>query len=246
MLLLIDIGNSNVKIGFHKNGGIKAFNTATQRNADEYSHILEMVVKKHKIGRPDAAALCSVVPDVTLPFSAALKKSFGITPMTLTHKTKTGITFPKGIGTDRMACVVAARRLHKGDLVVVTFGTATTLNVITGDGKYRGGAIMPGLQLSADALSEKTAKLPKVSLKLPDKILNKDTEGNILTGIIVGHAGAAGRIIQEMEKELGHDLTVVVTGGLASLVTPYLKTVDFVNPFLTLEGLRFIYEFNNQ
>ncbi|MBI5055699.1 MAG: type III pantothenate kinase [Nitrospirae bacterium] len=246
MLLLIDIGNTITKIGFSEKNGMRVFSlkTARQRDTEEYCYILEGLIKKNNIKKPRGAAICSVVPEVTPFVIKAVGKSLDIKAINVTHRTKTGIKFPEETGADRIAGVVAARGLYKGDLIVVTFGTATTFNAITEEGKYLGGAIMPGLGLSVTALSEKTAKLPLVELKKPDKILSKDTEGNILSGVVLGHAGAAERIIREIEKESGKNFTVVATGGFAHLVKPYSAAIEFVNPLLTLEGLRLIYSFN--
>ena len=139
---------------------------------------------------------------------------------------------------------MAARGLYKGNLVVLDFGTATTVCVITEEGVYMGGAIMPGPALSAACLAERTAKLPQVELKTPVSLLGGDTESDIITGIILGHAGAVERIINEISREIKGGLNVIATGGLADLVTPYMKMIDYVNPLLTLEGLRLIYEIN--
>ncbi|MBI4849828.1 MAG: type III pantothenate kinase [Nitrospirae bacterium] len=247
MLLLIDIGNTSTKLGFSEKNGIKVFSlkTARQRDTEEYCYVIEGLIKKHNIKKPKGAAICSVVPEVTPSVIKAIKKSFDIKTINVTQRTKTGIKFPEETGADRIAGVVAARKLYQGHLIVVAFGTATTFNVITEDGKYLGGAIMPGLGLSVNVLSEKTAKLPLIELKKPDKILSKDTEGNILSGVILGHAGAVERIIGEIEKESGKNFTVVATGGFAHLVKPHSAAIDFVNPFLALEGLRLIYQLNS-
>jgi type III pantothenate kinase len=253
MLLLIDIGNTNTTIGFHDNGIIKdilRLRTITEgRDIDEYSYLLNGFILRHQMERPKGAVICSVVPEVTSILITAVKRSFNIEPINVNHKIKTGLRFriknPEMLGADRIANAVAAHRLYKGHLIVIDFGTATTFCVVTAEGEYRGGAIMPGLNISANALAEKTAKLPEVKLTLPSKVLGEDTRSNILTGVILGHAGAVERIIREIVKEIGVDVTVVATGGLADLVVPYVKAIKEVNPFLTLEGLRFIYELNS-
>jgi type III pantothenate kinase len=138
---------------------------------------------------------------------------------------------------------VAAHNLYRGDKTVIDFGTATTICFISEKGEYKGGAIMPGLGMSAEALSEKTAKLPRIDLSLPEKILEENTAGNINTGIILGHAGAVDRITGAISDEIQKKPEIIATGGYAGLMTPHIK-VDHTNPLLTLEGLRFIYELN--
>ncbi len=253
MILLIDIGNTNTTTGFYDNGIIKDIlrlkTTVEGRDTDEYSYLLDWFILDHQIKKPEGAAICSVVPKVTPLLISAVRKSFGIEPINVNHKIKTGLKFliknPEELGADRIANAVAARKLYRGHLIVIDFGTATTFCVITAEGEYRGGAIMPGLNILADTLAEKTAKLPRARLKAPGKVLGEDTTANILTGVILGHAGAVERIISEIIKEIGTDVTVVATGGLTDLAAPYIKAINHLNPLLTLEGLRFIYEFNS-
>jgi type III pantothenate kinase len=247
MLLLIDIGNTNTKIGIYEDGAVRdLFQLSTgKRNISEYSSLLKSITVRHRLIKLKGAALCSVVPDATPRLISAVKKSFGIEPLNVTHKTRTGVKFPAGTGADRIAQVVGARRLYKeGDLIIVSFGTATVFSIITGDGKYKGGAIMPGIGLSLEALAWGTSKLPRVALKSSWKLLSKETENNILTGVILGHAGAVERIVREIKKDSGMNFKVIFTGGLARFVKPYLKLADFENSHLTFEGLHFIYELN--
>jgi type III pantothenate kinase len=252
MLLLIDIGNTQTTIGFYEDRIHKKIlrikTVAESRNMKEYSYILTGFIQKHRLHKPEGAVVCSVVPVVTPLLISAVNRSFGVKPINVDYKIKTGLKFAlkniRGLGTDRIANAVAARKLYKGNLIVVDFGTATTFCLITAKGEFRGGAIMPGLRLSADVLAEKTAKLPRVELKLPDNLPGRDTNENICTGVILGHAGAVEKIIGEIAKGFKKNLTVVATGGLAGLVTPYTKAINYVNPLLTLEGLRYIYELN--
>jgi type III pantothenate kinase len=192
--------------------------------------------------------ICSVVPEVATLFAGAIKKVFGIEPLNVDHKIKTGIKFRiknvEELGPDRIVNAVAARRLYEGSLIVVDFGTATTFCVVTEKGEYKGGAIMPGLALAANCLAAATAKLPTVELKRPSRVLGRDTNENILAGIVYGHAGAVERIISGIKKETVGEPAVVATGGLSGLIAPHLKVIDHLNPLLTLEGLRFIYELN--
>lgn len=254
MLLLIDIGNTSTTLGFCRNGAIKDTlrieSAAGGLNIEMFPELLHEAVRDRQLEKPDSAAICSVVPAVTPLLAGALEKDFGISPLHVSSGIKTGLNFSikdsAALGADRIANAAAARKLYKGHLVVVDFGTATTFCVITEKGDYIGGAIMPGPGLSVHALSSKTAKLPSVELTLLHRIIGKDTTENILSGIIMGHAGAVERIVREMGKEINLALTLIVTGGYADLVVPYIKGIEHVNPLLTLEGLRFIYEMNRQ
>jgi type III pantothenate kinase len=249
MLLLIDIGNSNITAGLYSNGCIQSklrLKTLPEgRNSEEYSYIVSGFMRKNSTKKPVGAVISSVVPEVTAHITKALKRSFGITPIIVTHKIKTGLKFlRKGVrtlGADRIANAVAAGNLYKGNVIIVDFGTATTVCAVTKKGEYMGGTIMPGIGICVNALSEKTSLLPSVKLKMPERILGNDTSANICAGVILGHAGGVERIINRMAKEVKGSYTVVATGGFADLVTPHIKA-DHVNPDLTLEGLRIIYE----
>lgn len=263
MLLLIDIGNTNITTGFYE-GGVKnvlRFGTAGKaQDMEEYSLRLRDVFSDCREEKPEGAVICSVVPTATPLFSDFLKKSFGLEPIIVSHKLKTGLKFslknPEELGSDRIANAAAARKLYKGHLIVVDFGTATTFCVISSKGEYKGGSIMPGPGISADVLAEKTAKLPGVKLERTGKVIGDSTESSILSGLIFGHAGAAERIIREIKMELSFyrdaeaeggvatDINVIATGGFADLLVPYIDGIQELNPHLTLEGLRIIYELN--
>ncbi len=254
MLLLADIGNTNITIGFYDNGfkNVWRLNTIPGgRDVDEYRYLLKGYISRHRIKEPEGSVLCSVVPQVTPVFAKAMKKCFNFEPLHVTYKLKTGLKFcikkPADLGADRIANAAAARKLYKGHLIVIDFGTATTFCVISEKGEYKGGAIMPGPGMSAQLLFEKTAKLPKVELKPPNKTIGDDTESNILSGIIFGHAGAVERIIREIKAEIvERNINVIATGGYAHLIAPYIRGIKKVNPLLTLEGLRIIYKLNKQ
>jgi len=248
MLLLIDIGNTDTKIGLSEKGLIKDIlrigTLIGRREVVEYSYILESFMQHHRMKKPQGAVVCSVVPEVTAPFLKAVNQSFGLIPLHVDHKIKTRIRFPAGIGADRIAQAVAANKIYKENIIVVAFGTATVFSVITADGKYLGGAIMPGIEMSISVLAGRTAQLPGIKLKIPENILSKQTENNILTGVILGHAGAVERITDEIREYTGRDFKILITGGLSRFVRPYLRAVDYENPDLTFEGLRIIYGMN--
>lgn len=251
MLLLIDIGNTSTTIGFYSDGNIKnvlRLKTSTGvRNKEEYSYIFNCYVLRNKIQKPAGAVISSVVPQATPAIKKAVKRTFGVEALIVSCKIKTGLKFNiknvERLGADRITNAVAAYGLYKGPLLVTDFGTATTFSYVDAKGQFRGGAIMPGILLSADTLADKTARLPRIELKDPDKALGKDTAESIRSGIILGHAGAVEKIIKEIKREVGRDFKVIITGGYANLMTKYIK-IDHFNPLLTLEGLRIIYELN--
>ena len=252
MLLLIDIGNSSTAIGLYDNGILKVLRISTipgGRTQEEYSLLLKGFVMNNMAAGPEGIVLCSVVPKVTPVMVSALKKNFRVKPLIVNYKLKTGLRFkvknPEKLGADRIATVVGARNLYKGNLIVIDFGTATTFCLVSSGGEYRSGAIMPGIGISADNLAERTANLPRVDLVPPLKAIGMNTEENILSGLILGHAGGVERLIREIKKEAGIGEKVVATGGYAELVAPYIKQVRHINPLLTLEGLSFIYGLNH-
>lgn len=241
MLLLIDIGNTNTKIGLYEDGFKRVLNLKTGK---VYIHVKEFA-HGYKI---EGAVICSVVPSLTALFKNLIKKELKINPLIVSHKLKSGLRYriktPERLGPDRIATAVGARMLYKGNLIVISFGTATTFSLINRDNEYLGGAIMPGIGISIDALAERTALLPRIKLRRHERIIGKDTEENILTGVIIGHAGAVERIIREMRRESGLNLKAIATGGMADIVVGYINGISNVNPLLCLEGLRFLYELN--
>lgn len=248
MILLIDIGNTNTKIGFHDAEGIRG--TLILKTADSiFIDNIDRFIHENDMEKPEGVSLCSVVPEAASLLTAMLKEAYGIDPVVVSHQLRTGLTFlietPEGLGADRIANAAAAHALYPGDLVVVDAGTATTFCVVTGKGEYQGGAIMPGPGLLVESLFSKTSMLPKVELKQLTHVVGRNTGDNIRTGVILGHAGAVERIIMGINKELNKELSVVLTGGHAGLLGPYINA-DFINPELTLEGLKIIYDLNSQ
>jgi type III pantothenate kinase len=256
MLLLIDIGNTNITIGFHEDRIREILRIKTAEKGDTVINELKKFLSLRRLGIPNRAIMCSVVPSATTVMSRIIKGGFGFKPLTVRHDMKLGLKFciqrPEELGTDRIASAVAASRLYRGNVIIADFGTATTLGLVSSRGEYKGGSIMPGIGISAEALSEKTARLKKIRLKKPVRALGDNTENNILSGLIFGHAGAVERVIKEMKREyatsgnlkIKSPVKVIATGGNAELVTPYIKGIKEINPLLTLEGLRIIYELN--
>jgi type III pantothenate kinase len=253
MLLLIDIGNSNITFGISDDREVLntlRVNTKLPEDGAEYCHkVLDNLIENYEMPVIEGSVLCSVVSEVSPLIIDAVKERCKVNPIIVDHKINTGLSFKINnlhtLGADRIANAAAAYNLYSGNLIVIDFGTATTFCTITEEGEYIGGAIMPGIGISAESLSEKTSGLPLVELKAPENIPGKDTADNILTGIVIGHAGAAERIINDISKETGKTFSVIATGGFAELVSPFVKTIDYINPSLTLDGLRILYKLNS-
>ena len=252
MLLLIDIGNSNITFGISDDREVLNILRVDTKNsedrADYYQKALDNLIENFDMPVIEGAILCSVVEEVSPLIINVVKKRFKIVPVIVDHKINTDLSFKiiniHTLGADRIANATAAHNLYSGNLIVIDFGTATTFCTITEDGEYLGGAIMPGIGISAESLNEKTSGLPLVDLKAPENIPGRDTMDNILTGLVIGHAGAAERIIHEISKETGKAFSVIATGGFTGLVSPFIKSIDYINPSLTLDGLRILYKLN--
>jgi type III pantothenate kinase len=176
------------------------------------------------------------------------RKYFKLEPLVVTHELKTGITIrydnPKEVGADRIVNAAAAYRFFGGPLIIVDFGTATTFCAVTKDGAYLGGAICPGIRISAEALFQRASKLPRVELVKPPRVIGSDTVSAMQAGILFGYAGLVDGIVERMKTELAPDARVVATGGLAELVAPETRSITEIRPHLTLDGLRLLYELN--
>lgn len=251
MLIAIDIGNSSINIGFFVNRDLFTFKIDTYpvKAAEEYSGIFEGFLSEKGIEKPvDRVIISSVVPAHTGIILNAARSLSSREPLMVGPELDTGLSFdikrPWEIGADRIANAVAAYSLFGARVLVVDFGTATTITAVGDNGRYIGGAILPGIGLMKEALFRGTAKLPDVTLAAPKSALGKDTGGCILSGLIYGTAGAIDRIISEIEREEGCSFKVVATGGYFSIAAPFTKRVDSIEPNLTIQGLRLIYERN--
>jgi type III pantothenate kinase len=253
MLLAIDVGNTNVVLGVFDGERLSAswrVGTRTQVTADEYAMIFRDLFSFAGLDfrQVMGVVVSSVVPPL-LPLMVDLsRRYFQREPLVITHETKAGIVLrydnPREIGADRIVNAAAAYQLFGGPIVVVDFGTATTFCAVTQSGEYLGGAIAPGLKISAEALYQRAAKLPRVELVRPPAIIGRDTASAMQAGIIYGYAGLVDAIAERMKKAFAPDARVVATGGLASLVAPDTRTITEIRPDLTLEGLRLLYELN--
>jgi type III pantothenate kinase len=253
MLLAIDIGNTNVVLGvFDKKTLVENWRvgTNTQITPDEYAMIFKDLFgfAKLEFGQITGVIISTVVPPLLPVMIEMSRKYFKIEPMVVTHELKSGITIrydnPKEVGADRIVNAAAAFDLFGGPLIIVDFGTATTFCAVTKKGEYLGGAICPGIKISAEALFQRASKLPRVELLKPKKVIGSDTISAMQAGIIYGYAGLVDGIVERMKKELSPDARVVATGGLAELVSPETRSIQEIKPQLTLAGLQLLYAIN--
>ncbi len=253
MLLVIDIGNSDVVFGIFKGKslvGTWRIASDLHKSSDEYGILLCSLLKGREISAEQITGviLSSVVPALTPLFQEMSQRYFDRNPMTVSDVLKTGLTIqykhPKEVGSDRIVNAAAAYHLYGGPVLIVDLGTATTFCVVSETGAYLGGAIAPGMALSAEALVQRAAKLPEVALKRPTQVIGSDTVGSMQSGIFFGTVGLINEIVERIHLEIGGKTLVVATGGLAELVAGDCKSISKIRPTLTLEGLMIIYGMN--
>lgn len=249
MLLTIDIGNSSINIGFFigKRLIVHKIGSYPLRSSSGYVSTFKRILRGKNIDKmPKACIISSVIPGHTAVLKEACTLISGKKPLMVSPKVIRWIDFThyraEELGADRVSSCAGAVELYGTPVVVLDFGTATTLNFIGRGNVFKGGAILPGIGLMADVLKRGTAKLPRVPLKRPKSVLGRDTIGSMLSGIILGSAGAVERIISDVEMQGAERYRVVLTGGYSETVSPFLKRVDFIEPYLVLKGMRNIYE----
>lgn len=254
MLLVIDVGNTNITCGVYEDKELKTtfrMMSKQTRTSDEYGISLTELMRINGISKEDidGTIIASVVPNVMHALLGAVSRYLGTTPLIVGPGIKTGIKItsenPREIGPDRIVDAVAAFEIYGGPVLVLDFGTATTYDLVTEDGSFGVGITAPGIKISAKALWEDTAKLPEIEIKKPKSILAKETISSMQAGLVYGQIGQTEYIINQVKKETGYKkLKVVATGGLGRIIADETKTIDIYNNQLTLEGLRIIYEKN--
>ncbi len=250
MLLAVDIGNTNIVVGvFADERLVRSWRLSTRREmtADELEVMLRSLIGEGLDAFRDAI-VSSVVPPLTAPVLEAIHAVCGVTPLEVEPGIKTGLRIrydnPQEVGADRIINAVAARARHAGALIIIDFGTATTLDVVTAGGDYLGGVICPGPRLAAEALSARTARLPRVELEPPLHVIGRNTVDSMRSGLVHGHAAMVDGLVRRIEAELGAAVTVIATGGLAAVIGPLMDRLDAIEPDLTLEGLRLVHARN--
>lgn len=255
MLLAVDIGNTSIAIGvFEKERLVQSWKIRSEREktSDEYGITLLNLfsVSGLEASAIDSAILSSVVPPLTPVFQELTRNLFRIKTLVVGPGLKTGMPIlyenPLDVGADRVVSAVAAYSKYGGPCIVVDFGTATTFDAVSSAGEYLGGAIAPGMQIAAEALYRKTAKLPRIEIKKPQKVIGRTTEASMQSGLYCGYIGLISGIIKEMKKELGEESKVVSTGGSAAQIHRQIHLIDDYEPHLVLEGLRIIHERNQE
>lgn len=249
MLLTADIGNTSITLGlFDSDALVEEFRLASDKDLsqEEYEVLLKTLCKPYKI---DGCIIASVVDELNKKFISSVDNIFKIKSILLTSECNTGVKIslenPREAGADRISNACGAFMLYQKPCIVIDFGTATSFDIVNKQGEFIGGVIAPGLNLQMKVLNKFTSKLPKIDIAVSKKAIGNNTSEAILSGVIRGTACMIDGLIEQCEKELGTKATIVATGGYSGLIQNYLKRqFDFINPTLTLEGLRFLYELN--
>ncbi|AIQ66272.1 type III pantothenate kinase [Paenibacillus graminis] len=254
MMLAVDIGNTNIVLGVYRGRELLhhfRLSTARQSTADEYGVLIHNLFHMSNISFKDVEGviISSVVPPLVQVIVEMCVKYIGKEPLLVGPGIKTGLNLryenPREVGADRIVNAVAAIEQYQCPLVVVDFGTATTFDCIDAGANYLGGAIVPGLGISTEALYQRASKLPRIELEKPKKVIGRNTVHAMQAGIIFGYAGQVEGIVRRIKAEMNAPvLKVIATGGLATLIAGETDCIDEVNPMLTLEGLRIIYDRN--
>ena len=254
MLLTIDIGNTNVTLGLY-NGNVLGshwrLTTDYARMPDEYGLQLQGLLQNagHTVKDLKAICLASVVPQLTGRVIQACREYLEQDPIVVDVGIKTGVKVryedPKAVGADRIADAVAVMVLYGGPACVIDFGTATTFNALTKEGEYLGGAITAGINLATEALFTHAAKLPRIDLQRPPSIIGRNTVHAMQSGLLFGYVSMVEGMVERFRKELGPQMKVIATGGLAEIIAQETDVIQIIAPWLTLEGLRILWDLNH-
>ncbi len=253
MLLVFDIGNTNIVLGAYEGEELLQHwrvSTDRQKTGDEYGMLINNLFAYGGLSIKDISEviISSVVPPLVVPLVKMCQRYFKVEPLVVGAGIRTGIFIkyenPREVGADRIVNAVAAHHKYSGPLIIVDFGTATTFCVIGENGDYLGGAISPGIGISTEALFQRAAKLPRIELVKPKSVICRNTVTSMQSGIIYGFVGQVEGIVKRMKEEMEQDAYVIATGGLANLIAQETSVINAVEHFLTLEGLRIIYDLN--
>ena len=253
MLLVVDVGNTEITLGLFAAQKLAAqwrLTTVTSRTPDEWAAMITSYLSQagHSTDEIDSTVTASVAPAVTKSLTTGIEKAIGVDPILVGPDLQLPVILdvedPHQVGADRIVNTLAAARIYKRDTIVVDFGTATTFDCITAEGRFLGGVIAPGLRAAADELSHRAAKLPATELTAPDKVIGRRTEECIRAGVLYGSADAVDGIVRRIRGEWPTDESpyAVATGGLAVKVVPFSKEIQEVEPYLTLLGLKIVAE----
>lgn len=256
MLLVIDVGNTNITLGvFRGKELLRTFRMTTKlpRTSDEYGITLKELIECQGIDSSgvDAVIVASVVPDIMHSLGSAIIKYFHVKPIVVSAGIKTGIRInmenPRQIGSDRIVDAVAAYTLHGGPVIVIDYGTATTYDLVGPDGTFEAAIIAPGIRTSAQAMWGQAAMLPAIEIKKPDSVLAKETVSGMQAGLVYGQIGQTEYIVNKIRKESGYlNAKVIASGGLGKMVATETNIIDVYDSQLTLKGLQIIYEKNKK
>jgi type III pantothenate kinase len=253
MLLTIDIGNTNLTLGLYQGetlGPRWRLATVHDRMPDEYGLQFLGLLSHSQIDIHSLHGICigSVVPPLTGKVVEACRKYLGRDPLVVDTGVKTGVRIryddPRAVGADRIVDAAAVHRLYGGPACVVDFGTATTFEAISAEGEFLGGAISPGIGIAAEALFLRTAKLPRVDLQRPPAAVGRNTVHSMQSGLLFGYVGLVEGMVARFRAELGPEMKVIATGGLAEIIARETNVIDIIAPWLTLDGLRIVWEMN--
>ena len=254
MILVIDVGNTNMTLGVYDKEELKTtfrLMTGTPHTSDEYGILITQILQNNGIDPKalDGSIIASVVPTVMHSLQKAVARYTDTKPLIVGPGVKTGIRIttedPRAIGADRIMDAVAAYEKYGGPVLVIDFGTATTYDLITAEGCFTAGITAPGIRISSEALWLRTAKLPEIEIRKPKSIFAQETVSSMQAGLVYGQIGQTEYIIQKVRQESGlKDMKVVATGGLGRLISEETDMIQIYDPVLTLEGLRLIYEKN--
>ena len=253
MFLAIDIGNTNITLGIYAGkvlGPHWRIAAGHEKTADEYGALMTALCRHAGTAASDirAAALASVVPPLTDVLAEACRRYFACEPLVVDGTVRTGVRVlyedPGQVGADRIVDAAAAFRLYGGPACIIDFGTATTFDAVSGEGDYLGGAIAPGIGIAAEALFQRAAKLPQVDLQRPPSPLGKNVIHSLQSGLLFGYVGLVEGMVARFRAELGPSTRIIATGGLAEIIARETRVISILAPWLTLDGLRIIYDLN--